>query len=257
VVREATRRTKTDTDVTTLVHDLEKHPVAAFGKLAQQAAEYTFEKSYVGAKVRLNMNTATTAYAPGPTITKAANSRSFTPGDLPVPPPLKADGPGKLAWATRLAWAHKHCASVRTAAVDKCTTARGKADCEDQDKSSCRMLRLTARRTCHHEHHQAYRTCAALWQAARAEPVDGVGISVNDGVYTRRDVQLHAAHKECATAFAKQHQHCSRRYDTSHEACEKLTAGVPTGAKAALEKARDACAKGTKRAREFCQRGHA
>lgn len=83
-----------------------------------------------------------------------------------------------------------------------------------------------------------------------------MGVSVNDGVYTRRDVQLRQAHAKCAAAFSKQHQACTEGFERSHDACESLEGSVPTGMVDAMEKARKECAAGMQNARQECQDHH-
>lgn len=250
-VRDAVKKTLKKT-----LNRFVKTPISSFGNVAKDAASDSFKHAYTQRRLRLSGLTAAQAKA-------AAGTMSFTPGDLPVPPPLESGG-NKIPWAQRLEWAQSNCVKVRAAAEAKCSGAHNKAklSCDKSDSveetKECADLLEASRDTCHAEHHQAYKTCNALWHAAHSQKENGDGtyesLQVEPLLYTRLDKQLHAAQVKCTKLFHHQQEKCKNAHDGAHQKCTDLQNGVAhaMNPETAFHQAQVGCETGNKLATNLC-----
>lgn len=239
---------------------METHPISTYGKELKDAAGQAFEESYVRTRVSTLMNDTAAAKLPASTFQQ---EKAPQPGDLPIPPPLKASGSGPILWEERLKWARGNCVKVRSKAEEKCKTARdgSKDGCgpgEVTDVKLCTERSEAAEQTCHTEHHQAFKTCNVLWSAAKAQPKPGQALEVKDQLFTQQELQINQAHIQCSAAFRMQQTQCADAHDKARVSCSKLSQRATDAAKPkeAYTQYKAMCMVATAGADASCKEGH-
>lgn len=259
-------------EVASTLRNLEQHPFASFGKVAEDAAAQTFESSYLHARVRMAMGSEAPDFQDPLDNWKPPHQQEGgyrDTGDIPLPPPLHANGSGTVLWETRLAWAQNGCVNATTTADKTCheLTHGAKELCSIHGGAVCATKLAETEGKCHDEHHYALEVCTALWQSVHKPDAHGVPADPATLLETtRQGRQLSAAHRHCVHEFSQQETECAKAQDTAHEACDALRSKLhrvmnssstdDTVELSAYHEVHAGCATATAKATQVCNDGH-